>query len=69
MITYDQNLIKNKQSKCEVHRLLCIKGGVGTFFVRKNEKGSEKMAEITLEFDTIAAISTRLEKGQSVSFV
>ncbi len=46
VITYDQNLIKNKQSKCEVHHLLCIKGGVGTFFVRKMKKEVKKWLKL-----------------------
>lgn len=46
VITYDQNLIKNKQSKCEVHRLLYIKGGVGTFFVRKMKKEVKKWLKL-----------------------
>ncbi len=39
------------------------KGWSGHFFCAQNEKGSEKMAEITLEFDTIAAISTPPGEG------
>lgn len=60
MLLYDKK-IEQTAVKVRVY-LFSLRGGVGAFFVRLDRR-IYKLAEITLEFDTIAAISTPPGEG------